>query len=116
LGALVEPALAAQGAVAAGGEEARHDPVAGLESSDLAPDLFDRADELVSEHRTGVHRRLAVQDVQVRAADGSERDLDQHVPGTAEYRSRDVYDLDLALALESQRLHRRLTAIIGRCG
>src|SRR5207245_8110131 len=75
--ALVEPTLAAQHAMTARSEKAGHHPVAGVEALDLASDVLDNADELVPQHRSGIHRGVAVQDMEVGPADGTERDLDE---------------------------------------
>ena len=63
--ALVEPSLAAHDAVPARGEEARNHAVAGLEALDLRAHLLDQTDELMAEHGSLVHRRMAVKDVEV---------------------------------------------------
>src|SRR5437870_4131051 len=103
--ALVEPALAAQSAVPARGEEAGDDPVARLEAIDLAPDLFHDPDELMAEHRAGVHGSVAVENVEVGAADRSERHLHKRVARPVDGWLGNLHDLNVALAPEGERLH-----------
>src|SRR5207247_2052535 len=103
--ALVEPAFAAQCTVAARGEKARYDPVAGLEALHLGPDVLYHADELVTENGAWAHRRVAVQDVQVRPAHRAQCDLDQGVVRGRDRRLGDVADLDITFALEGERFH-----------
>jgi len=86
-------------------EEAGDDPVAGLETLDLTPNVLDDAHELVAEHRTLVDRGVAVEDVKVGAADGAESDLDEGLARTVDAGLGHVGDLDLALALKGQRPH-----------
>ena len=105
--ALVEPALSAQRAVPAGGEEARDHAVAGLEALDLRADLLDDADELVAEDRTLVHRRVAVKDVQVGTANGAEGDPDEGVVRALDGGLRDVGYPHLALGDVGQGPHGR---------
>ena len=63
--ALVEPSLAAQSAMPAGGEEAGHDTVTRLETLDLGADVLNHTDELVPQDRALVHGCMAVEDVKV---------------------------------------------------
>ena len=102
---LVEPSLAAQGAVTAGGEKAGHDPIAGLEPFDLAAHVLHHADELVPENRPCIHRGMPVEDVKVGAANRSEGDPDQRVAGAFDGRLGNVHDFDVARALKRQRFH-----------
>ena len=103
--ALREPAPPAEIAVAAGGEEGGHHPVASSEAAHLGPHLLDHAGELVADHCTGVDRSVAVVDVQVRAADRAQGHLEQDVRRCLEARLGDVLDLKVAHIPERHRPH-----------
>src|ERR1700687_6020332 len=103
--ALVEPALAAKSTVAAGGEEAGDHTVARLETLDLGAHVLDDADELVAEQLARAHRDVPVVHMQIRTADGPERDPDQDVARILDRWLGNVHELDLTLTLKGQRLH-----------
>ena len=86
--------------MAAGGEKAGHDAVAGLEALDLAANLLHHADKLVAEHGARIHRGMSVKDVEVGSANSPERDPDQRFVRRLDVRFRHVDHLDVAFGLE----------------
>ena len=79
-GAEAVAALPAEAAAAARGDAGDEHAVAGLERRDRVADLDDRADGLVAEDRAGLHLgHVALEDVQVGAADRGRVDADDRV-------------------------------------
>src|ERR1700694_4801999 len=111
--ALVEPPLPAEGAMTARREEAGNHAIAGLETLDLRANFFDHTDEFVPQHGTLVHRRMAMEDVQVGPADSAEGDFDQCFGRTLDGGFGNIGDLDVALTLKRQRLHARILGARG---
>ena len=104
--------LAAIFALAAGGDAGDQHVVAGLEGRDGRPDRLDDADALVAEDAArlaGGH--VALEDVQVGAADRRLGDLDDRVGGRRDFRLRMVLQGFLARALIDKGFHQA-----GRCG
>ena len=94
-------------ALAADDRERNHHPVADLELVlGLRPDLDDLPHHLVSHDVAGQHRRdEVVEQVQVRAADGAARHLDDGVARLLDLRVRDGVAADVFLAVPNQGSH-----------
>ena len=76
------------------------------ELGEALADLDDLAHEFVAEHVAGLHgRHLAVHQVEVRAADGAGRHLDDDVAGILDLRIGNRVAADVALAVPAQCLH-----------
>jgi len=103
--ALTEPAFSAKSAETARGGERGHDAVTRLEALDLGSNFLDHPDEFVPERLADRHRDVAVIDVEVRAADRSERDLDQGLPRAGDARLGGIDHLDVPLALVCSYFH-----------
>jgi hypothetical protein len=103
VGRLVVPAVGALPAVGDGGDD---DPVPGPETGHGVADLGDRADRLVAQDpavRDG--RDVALEDVQVGAADGGRVDLRDDVGGVPQDRVGDVLPDLVAGSVIDERLH-----------
>ena len=86
-GAMGEHALAAVFAFAAGADAGDQHPVAGLEGGDCSADAVDDADALVTENPAGgAAGQVALEDVQVGAANGRLGDADNCVGGIDDHR------------------------------
>jgi hypothetical protein len=87
--------------------DARHQhPVAGRDRADRSPDLFDSAYGLVAEDApVGNLRHVALEDVQVGAADGHRVDPDDRVLGIAQGWLGDVAPRVAAGAMVGERFH-----------
>ncbi len=103
-----EEALPAEEALAARDGERHDDPVADLEPLHLGADLDDLAHRLVPEDLSLLHERaeVAIVEVQVRAADGSARDLDDQVLRVFELGLGNVLDPDVLRPMPHDRSHR----------
>ena len=108
IGALAagEVAALAEEAFAAGDGERHDDPVADLELLVLRADLDDLAHGLVAEDVAALHLRDdAVEDVQVGAADGAGRHLDDGVARMLDFGIRHALAAHVALAVPDQSFH-----------
>ena len=79
--ALAEVAGQAGAALAAGRDRADEDALADLVAGDADAELLDDADRLVADDQPGADRVLALDDVDVGAADGRRRDADHGLAG-----------------------------------
>ena len=94
-----QPLLAEPALTAANGE-GDNDPVTDLEICDLGPELDDLAHVLMTEDVAAFHGRLvAVQQVEVGAADGAGGDLDDRVAGMLDLRIRNSVYPDVAFSV-----------------
>ena len=98
-------AVAAEPAVPAGDVERDRDAVTRANASDLVPHRLHDADRLVSERFTRLHRGLAVEQVEIAAADRRAGDADDRVAGFLELRIGDIGDADAADPVEDDRAH-----------
>src|SRR5206468_7478161 len=96
-----EPALSADDV------EGDHDAVTGCEACDVGADRLDDADRLVADAVARRHRRLAMEEVQVRTADRRRGDADDRVVRVLDHRGGDVRDADLVDVLVDDRFHPR---------
>jgi hypothetical protein len=96
---------AAEEARAARDGEGDKDPIALLELGDLRPDLLDDAHELVAEDHGSGLREKAVVNVEIRAANGRERDADDGVGSVLNLGIGDVFDTDVGGLVEYDCLH-----------
>ena len=108
--ALAEVALAALAEVALAAVQRRVDPdaIADLDADDLIADINDRAAELVpDDDRVAGRRELAIDDVDIGAADAAGADLDDDVlrPG---HRLRHILNPDHAGLFDYDRFHDEL--------
>ena len=98
--------MLAEVALSAGDGEGYDDPVAHLELFDAGTDLDDLAHELVSQDVALLHRRdVAVQQVQVRAADGGRRDPDDGVLRVQQFRVGYAVDPHVVATVPNERPH-----------
>jgi hypothetical protein len=87
--------------------------IADFVSGQSFAEFFDHADGLMSDHQSGFHRVLTAQNVQVRSANGGERDSDYRFTD-AGARSRHFFDPDLVWSVKdigSHCLHRRSSSL-----
>lgn len=98
--------LATIGAAAAGGDAGDQDPVPRPYGAHVGAGLHHLADRLVPEHRAGTHLGyVALEDVQVGAADGDGVDAHDHVGGVLETGVRDVLPGEVSGTMEDEALH-----------
>jgi hypothetical protein len=94
------------GAALAAWSDGAHDDALPLRvTRDGRSNRFDDPDGLVSHHEPFPHRILALQDVNVRAANGRQRHAHQGL-AWAGFGPRDLADANLVFALKDRRLHR----------
>lgn len=109
--AATAPALAVRPLPAVGAAPARGDagdqyPVTRPHGPDVTADLDDLADGLVAEDRTGAYfRNVALEDVQVRAADGDGSDAHDRVGGILDRWVGDLFPGGLSGAVEHVAFH-----------
>jgi hypothetical protein len=93
------------------------DPVADLQLLVRGADLDHFAHELVAHDVALLHaRHEAVEEVQVGAADGAGRDLDDGVAAVLDLRVRDGVAADVLLAVPAKCLHAQFQRSVGRAG
>jgi hypothetical protein len=105
--------VAAEPAAAAGDVERGDHPLARAEPGDGVANALDDPDGLVAGHVTRFERCLAVQEVQVRSADGRQADPDDRVGGVGDGRLPHVAELDASVAGEHDGPHR--LGVVTRC-
>jgi hypothetical protein len=104
--ALAEPALPAEPAVPAGRDTGHEHAVAGSDRLHAGPHGHDRADGLVAEDAPVCHlRRVALEYVQVGAADRHRVDPHDRIGVVLDGGVRDVFPVLAAGAVVNQRLH-----------
>ena len=104
--ALAVAALPAEAARAARRDARDEHPVADLDRLDAGADCLDRADRLVAEDPAVGHRRdVALEDVQIGAADGDGVDADDGVGVARDRGLRDLLPGLLAGSVIHERLH-----------
>ena len=92
-------------ALAAGGDRADEHALADLVADDAGAELVDHSDRLVPDDQARSDRVLALQDVDVRAADRRQRHADDGLAGTR-MRPWDDVDTDVARPVEDRGSHR----------
>ena len=101
-------ALLAEEALAAGDRERHHDAVADFELLVFGADLDHLAHGLMAEDVALFHRgHDAVEQMQVRAADGAGRHLDDGIASVLDLGIRHGLAANVVLAVPGQRLHRK---------
>src|SRR5690606_27185415 len=106
--ALPVAAIAAIAAPGTGGDARHQDAVADGDVTDVAADVLDRADGLVTQYAPGLDGGdVAVEDVQVGAADGDAVDADDGIVGVRDRGIRNVLPRPATRAVVNERLHRR---------
>ena len=113
--ALAEVAGQAGAALAARGDRRDEDALTDFVAGDARAELVDDADRLVADDQARADRILALEDVDVGAADRGRRDADDGLadPGS---RTRHGLDADVAGAVEDGRAHRLGDSGLGRSG
>jgi hypothetical protein len=92
-------------ALSAGRDRADEDAVTDLVADHSGPELVDDADGLVADDKSRSDRILALEDVDVRATDGRQRDADDGLT-RAWARARHLLDPDVTGRMEDRRPHR----------
>jgi hypothetical protein len=104
--AAVVVAAQASGAGRAGGVKAAEHAVADRNALDVGAGGKHRADELVPDREAGLDRDLAMEDVEVGAADPARLHPNQRVIARRQLGSRLLVDLDLPGGMERDGAHR----------
>src|SRR6185312_5455668 len=100
-------ALLAEETLAAGDRERHHYPVANFELLVVGSDLDDFAHSFMAQDIALFHRRHhAVEQMEIRATDGTGRNLDDGISPVLDRRIRHRLAADVVFAVPSQRLHR----------
>ena len=113
--ALAQVARQAGATLAAGRDGPDQHSIADLVASDTRAELLDDADRLVADDEARADRVLALDDVDVGAADGRGGDTDHRLAG-ARVGPRDLLDADVARAVEHGGAHGVGRACRGRDG
>jgi hypothetical protein len=101
-----EEAFFAEETFSAGDSEWNHDAIANLQLSVFRSDLDDFAHGLVAENVTLFHRRHnAVEQMEVRTANGASRYLDDGIASMLNLRIRHALAADIVLGVPRKRFH-----------